>query len=333
MIILIENNRLSFSPAVDLITKTDFVKGLEISLEIQLTEGYYIIVPSTYDPNQESMFQLNCYSSDCQINIEKIQDEPTSIFKGMWNGKTAGGCINYSTWRFNPQYLVTLTNKTTLRIQLDQPQQGATSKFIGFYLIKGTLPQKRKILQLTKKDLIKNTEYSNLPSILLEVTLTVDQSPCIVIPSIFAPGAEGTFELSISGEGVEAKQLPEDGWKEKVIKGEWKGPSSCGRILADNKWKNNPRYPFSISNPARISILLVQSDKEKSIGIGFYIFRQDNKGNMLPEPISKSGFVSSKEVLLEAVLEQGNYIVMPATYDPQQDDYFTLYIFSDQVII
>jgi hypothetical protein len=116
----------------------------------------------------------------------------------------------------------------------------------------------------------------------------------VIIPTVFSPGKEASFTLGISAEGAELKQLPEIFWKERTFGGFWKGPSAAGRILPDNKWINNPKFPFVVTTKTIAFFVLAQSEKEKAIGIGFYILRQ-NKGGLQPEPIAKSGFVSGRE--------------------------------------
>jgi hypothetical protein len=150
LIINIGAHTLSSSPAADLITKTNFGNGLEGNLqffniefmnysvyqEITLEPGCYVVVPCTYDPGQEAMFQLNFYSSESPIVVETIKEDKVLHIKGEWKDKTAAGCLNYSTWRYNPQFLLTLSNPIKVRIQLDQIPSDSL-KFIGFYIVRG----------------------------------------------------------------------------------------------------------------------------------------------------------------------------------------------------
>lgn len=74
-------------------------------------------------------------SSHFCVSKHKIQ--------GEWKGVTAGGCSNHDTWRNNPQYLLSLKQKTTVHILLAQPElrsreQKKQYPHIGFYVAKTT---------------------------------------------------------------------------------------------------------------------------------------------------------------------------------------------------
>ena len=68
----------------------------------------------------------------------------TSFVQGEWRGKSAGGCLNHSTWRFNPQIFLTVRSKINLTIKLTQ-EIDEDLNHIGFYVAKsdGTHPHPR----------------------------------------------------------------------------------------------------------------------------------------------------------------------------------------------
>lgn len=41
-----------------------------------------------------------------------------SLVQGEWEGHTAGGCLNYATWRNNPQFKLDIGAKTEVTIFL-----------------------------------------------------------------------------------------------------------------------------------------------------------------------------------------------------------------------
>ena len=53
------------------------------------------------------------------------------IFQGRWKGKSAGGCLNDLTWRFNPQLFISIEKKRAVTIKLTQE---GTEYHIGFYV-------------------------------------------------------------------------------------------------------------------------------------------------------------------------------------------------------
>jgi hypothetical protein len=64
--------------------------------------------------------------------------------QGEWKGKTAGGCLNHQTWRFNPQIFLTVTKPSKVAITISQ--EGKTDlAAIGFYVFKSKDPFKRLV--------------------------------------------------------------------------------------------------------------------------------------------------------------------------------------------
>merc|ERR1712137_654554 len=90
--------------------------------------------------------------------ILQNQHLPMKTYKvqGQWRGKSAGGCVNFSSWRFNPQLYISVKEKKKVKITLTQakPEDGEEFFFIGFYVAvtssKNTL---RRQLILTRDNL------------------------------------------------------------------------------------------------------------------------------------------------------------------------------------
>lgn len=64
--------------------------------------------------------------------------------QGAWDGKTAGGCFNNATWRWNQQIFVKTDETKHAKIKLIQHTK-SDPYFIGFYLIKTDGSGKRQI--------------------------------------------------------------------------------------------------------------------------------------------------------------------------------------------
>lgn len=58
--------------------------------------------------------------------------------EGEWAGKGAGGCKNNATCVNNPQYLMNLSERTTVHILLVQEKK-TSFDHIGFYILKAGL--------------------------------------------------------------------------------------------------------------------------------------------------------------------------------------------------
>lgn len=140
--------------------KIGFIKFTEVIANVTLDKGEYIVVPSTFEPDQEGKFELKLFSDNGPVPIEAIALKASTMVEGEWKGNTSGGCLNFPSWRSNPQFLVNVQQAGTVRIELEQPHRDPLH-FIGFYVVNMD-DHGRKILQVTKKNLATNTEFINL---------------------------------------------------------------------------------------------------------------------------------------------------------------------------
>lgn len=171
---------------------------------------------------------------------------------------------------------------------------------------------------------------------------------CVIIPSTFSPGIDSTFSLSVLGESVDISPLTRD-WNRREFHGEWKAVTAGGRILPDNKWKNNPHFSFSATEGMKISVVLHQSEKEKPIGIGIYLFRQDKGEEGLLTQQQESLFLPWPKVdscqqekviklfelttvTLQADIEEGDYCLIPCTFEPDKEDQFSIELFTNKLV-
>ncbi|EGG21714.1 calpain-like cysteine protease [Cavenderia fasciculata] len=321
----------------NLITKTNFINSSEVTHQHTYEPGIYIVVPCTYDANQEGSFAISCFS-DVPINRIDLKEKIITS-RGRWSGDSAGGCLNHSTWRSNPQFLLSNTSATApsrISIIMDQTAKESTLlQFAGFYVARAPSAQlDKKLYQIIPKDLIGNTEFINDYQVHYTLSLEPGQS-CVVIPCTFAPNVEADFSMRFisSQQSLAMRALPE--WHMRKFGGEWRGQSCGGRYSnTSSSWTLNPRFNFNVWQrggiPSRYTIVLNQSDKPTNHGIGFYYFKIFPDGN-LKELVCKSGFVSGKEVVVEgSANETIQGAVLPATFEPGIPDNFTLVIYSER---
>ena len=72
----------------------------------------------------------------------------TYKFKGQWKGKSAGGCQNHPTWRYNPQLFLTVPEEKVVKVTLTQDArpEGEGLYHIGFYVAKSDSPERRQLI-------------------------------------------------------------------------------------------------------------------------------------------------------------------------------------------
>jgi hypothetical protein len=144
-----------------------------VSLEIEgLEKGVYNIVPCIFDPKKEGTFKLTtsrgtlseldpkkeykeltftvccfaCFLWHLFLEREFLRQK-SDLFvclfvclgvvcmKGEWKGKTAGGCKNHNTFKYNKQFHIVVREPTRATIVLSQTEH---EKFdpLGIYVVK-----------------------------------------------------------------------------------------------------------------------------------------------------------------------------------------------------
>jgi len=122
-----------------------------------------------------------------------------------------------------------------------------------------------------------------------------------------------------------------------LISGEWSG-TSAGGCKNFATWVENPKFKLTTFGPCTINVVLCQSDKLQLVGIGFYILEDILKSDLKAltlrhgssnKVITKSKFVTALEAFSEVnIAKGGNYVVVPATFEPGVQDKFDLAIYS-----
>jgi len=79
--------------------------------------------------------------------------------QGEWKDETAGGCKNHATFLNNPQYLLTVTEKTKLDALLLQQEEEDFDP-ISFYIIK-TEAATQKLITVKNDDIILKGKFGS----------------------------------------------------------------------------------------------------------------------------------------------------------------------------
>ena len=101
-----------------------------------MTQGDYVIIPTTFEPGKERAFAISAYSSlPLQLSaLNSNEDWKETSTIGEWKGRTAGGCFSNQTWRNNPQFKLVTSKPTSMTILLSKMDN--SNIYIGFYLFK-----------------------------------------------------------------------------------------------------------------------------------------------------------------------------------------------------
>eukprot|EP00697_Spironema_sp_BW2_P013946 gnl/Spiro4/4266_TR2142_c0_g1_i2.p1 gnl/Spiro4/4266_TR2142_c0_g1~~gnl/Spiro4/4266_TR2142_c0_g1_i2.p1 ORF type:complete len:765 (-),score=166.85 gnl/Spiro4/4266_TR2142_c0_g1_i2:125-2329(-) len=312
----------------DIHTRGDFGPCREVTREfvIQPNEKL-VVIPCTFLPEVEMQFNLIVHA-DQAIRFDKIEPDVIAIANGEWSQETAGGCINHPTWRLNPQFCLYIDTKEIVSIELSQPNREVA---IGFYVVRAKQPRQKLLMC----DVVAKTSFVPGLSVSCEVLLEPSDLPYLVIPCTFNPGYVSPFQLSAGTRTVcQLTPTPREwAWHVNTVKGAWRG-SSAGGCQNTATWVNNPYYRLVLDQPTNFVILLSQDEIERPLGIGFYVCQEPREGAMSPanvrDTVSKSDFVVGREVAVSFLdVPPKTYLVIPCTYEANQEGSFALTVFSD----
>jgi len=154
----------------------------------------YIIIPSTFDPKQNSRFWLTVYSEN-PITIGPVMENFEATVNGEWRGPTAGGCYNNNSWINNPKYLLSSSSPPSRDVQvtmtIQQPERSPLA-YLGIYSAKWEGHQK-----LDKRAVHKNSKpCMNRREVAVELTIPPSDWPYVIMPHTFEQGIEMSFELT-----------------------------------------------------------------------------------------------------------------------------------------
>jgi hypothetical protein len=121
----------------------------------------YVVVPCTFKPEQEAEYSLSLFSKSPDfLDVVTLQPAPDDYIelemKGEWKGITAGGCLNQSTWRNNPQFQLKTDKKANMWISLSVPNKDNKEISIGFYIVKAPSMRFPSSISLRKTKKIQN---------------------------------------------------------------------------------------------------------------------------------------------------------------------------------
>ena len=128
-------------------------------------------------------------------------------------------------------------------------------------------------------------------------------------------------------------------WTERIVFGKWTKPHQSGGCVNYPTFLDNPQYIFEIDTekPDEVLFNLDQLNlrfmNKENLTIGFYVMRvEDNRKYRLhaikPKTVS-SVYTNTRSVFLRYNLDAGKYVVIPSTFEPNQEGKFMLRIYTE----
>ncbi|XP_045508024.1 calpain-B isoform X5 [Colias croceus] len=165
---------------------------------------------------------------------------------------------------------------------------------------------------------------------------------------------------NLNPDSLDPEECPEGctkKWEMSVFEGEWvRGVTAGGcRNYLESFWKN-PQYTVTLKdvdegddeNKCTIIVALMQKNRRSQrhqglecLTIGFAVYRLPDYGHV-PKPLDvnffkynasvgrSQAFINLREVSARFKFEPGHYVIVPSTFDPNEEGEFLLRVFSEK---
>lgn len=158
-----------------IVAKSEFSSALEAHCVFKASPKYtYTIIPCTFEQGRESNFTLSVFTKR-RAKLKSLNQESGNLeCDGQWHDESAGGCVNYPTWRNNPQYFLYCKRDGT-QVQITLTQKRALEPYaIGLYVARNSSSSQSRLLVLSAENLVGKTTFEKSREV--SITLTLDES-------------------------------------------------------------------------------------------------------------------------------------------------------------
>lgn len=130
-------------------------------------------------------------------------------------------------------------------------------------------------------------------------------------------------------------------WSEGLVVGQWQRPDRAGGCSNNrDTFCLNPQFRFDIDNDNQPDEVLINLDQlglryldKENLTIGFFVMRvEDNRKFRLHKVKPKTAasiFINSRSVCLRHRFDEGRYVIVPSTFEPNLEGSFLLRVYSD----
>eukprot|EP00727_Mastigamoeba_balamuthi_P000564 m51a1_g10504 putative calpain-9 isoform 1 (753) ;mRNA; f:148142-151278 len=202
--------------------------------------------------------------------------------QGSWvPGRTAGGCLNYPSWVYNPQYLVSVTRPTQGFLVLSQGDfrkygaEGGYDAAIGMTLLRraeGTPAPPESLRRVCPPDvseIVERTAFVATRERSVAVSLDPRHSPYHLVPATFEPACFANFKVTLFAEAsCGASIVPCAEWPvRRELCGIWASDCSGGW----DEYDINPQFELRCSGLALLRLDAVCDKGEQPPAVGIVV--------------------------------------------------------------
>ncbi|XP_054889447.1 calpain-10 [Poeciliopsis prolifica] len=186
----------------------------EVVLCRPLEPGYYLLIPSTYQPGAEARFLLRVFSSSPtslsalkspapSLPLTSDGEWETSFFRGSWiEGRTAGGSRNFPSYWKNPCFPFAVcdepapTSGVNVRITLHQSRPDTHLHPIGFHVYKVLQVESEQTAAKENDPVASCIPHCYTQDVSLACTLP--PGSYTIVPSTYQPDCSAKFIISLA---------------------------------------------------------------------------------------------------------------------------------------
>ncbi|XP_034558452.1 calpain-10 [Notolabrus celidotus] len=186
----------------------------EVILHGQLEPGYYLLIPSTYQPGAEAHFLIRVFASSSTSLCALKSPAPslpltidgeweTSFFRGSWvEGTTAGGSRNFPSYLQNPCFPFTVSAESTetagvnVTVTLHQSRPDTDLHPIGFHMYKNHKVSPEQTFPRDKDLVASCVPHCYTQDVSL--TCCLSAGAYTIVPSTYQPDCPADFTLSLA---------------------------------------------------------------------------------------------------------------------------------------
>lgn len=186
----------------------------ETLLHEELESGYYLMIPSIYQPGAEGHFLIRVFSSSSStvsalttpatsLPLSTEGEWETSNFQGSWvEGRTAGGSRNFLSYWQNPNFPFTVCDESAVtagvnvRITLQQDRPEPDLLPIGFHIYKLSEGDPAQTVPREKEPVATCVPHCYTQDVSLACWLP--SGAYTIVPSTYQPECSASFTLTLA---------------------------------------------------------------------------------------------------------------------------------------
>ena len=326
------------------LSKAAFVNSQSVFAELESSElTNYTIVPCTFKPGLECKFILRAFCNSADASDLQLLPAPSDWVENKvshkWQAGTSGGCINYATWRNNPQIRMKVEEDGEVMLILEQqqiPEQAPIS--IGFYITTKSANNQRT-WTMAPADILCKAPFRKATTAMCKFTAKKGVEYNIIACS-FSPWDERSFHFYAYGykQKVYLKRLHRSKKERELrIHGRWDS-QSAGGCMKNTSWPKNPHLLLYVKDkPVTMEIILQQqmNRDDTADAIGFCVTESNEQGfpkiSSIDDIKYKANYEEARDISLSCTLNPSPtpYVITPSTYHPGLSKKFVLQIFTD----